>query len=166
MEVSSLKVRLKTFIFTILLNSYDMKRFAFVILVACLVYSCSTSVKEDQKGNNNSRIEFASISYDYGKIAYESDGRCTFTFTNTSGHPLIINAVRTSCGCTDPEWPKEPVEPGKSGEIHVKYNTMIPGSFQKSITVFSNAVNSPVKLVIKGEVLPDPAVASSSSKNE
>jgi hypothetical protein len=71
---------------------------------------------------------------------------------NHSKVPLVINTVKTSCGCTDPEWPKEPVWPGEKGIIRVTYNTSIKGAFRKSITVYSNARNSPSKLFITGEV--------------
>ncbi len=90
--------------------------------------------------------------YDYGTIEYDSNGRCYFEFTNDSDQELIVNTVRTSCGCTRPEWPKEPVKPGEKGQIGVSYNTRLPGTFHKNITVYSNAVNSPVKLFIKGKV--------------
>lgn len=129
-----------------------------------IFFSCGQSKKESPKDAANSKIEFENTTFDFGKIAYGSNGTCVFGFTNTSKEALIINVVRTSCGCTNPEWPKDPIEPGKSGEIKVKYNTQIQGSFHKTITVFCNAVNSPVKLFIKGEVQSDPTISSSSKK--
>jgi hypothetical protein len=134
------------------------------IFIPLTLISCRETNKDSSGEANNSKIEFEETTFNFGKIEYASDGTCVFEFTNTSRKPLVINVVRTSCGCTNPEWPKDPLEPGDSGEIKVTYNTQIPGSFQKSITVFCNAVNSPVKLLIKGEVLPDPEIASSSSK--
>ena len=65
---------------------------------------------------------------------------------------MILSNVKSSCGCTIPEWTKEPIMPKASGVIKVKYNTTRVGTFQKSITVYSNAKNSPVVLTIKGEV--------------
>ncbi|MDZ7740844.1 MAG: DUF1573 domain-containing protein [Bacteroidota bacterium] len=76
-----------------------------------------------------------------------------FTFTNKGQKPLVLSNVRASCGCTVPQWPREPVAPGEKGEIKVKYNTNRPGSFNKSITVNSNAANSMVRLRIKGQVV-------------
>ncbi len=142
-----------------------MKKLIPIILLSLVMFACGQSKKESGKEANNSEIEFETMTYDFGKIPFSSDGTCAFKFSNTSEETLIINVVRTSCGCTNPEWPKDPIEPGKSGEIKVTYNTKITGSFQKSITVFCNASNSPVKLLIKGEVQPDPTVASSSSKS-
>ena len=142
-----------------------MKQFLIPVILAVLIAcSCTESGKDAAKAANNSKIEFESTSFDFGKIAFASDGTCIFRFTNTSKNPLIVNVVRTTCGCTNPEWPKDIIDPGKTGEIRVTYNTQIPGRFQKSITVFCNAQNSPVKLLIKGEVEPDPEIASSSSK--
>ena len=142
-----------------------MKKSLPIVFISLLILgACGNPGKDTTKDTNDSKIEFESTSFDFGKIAFASDGTCIFRFTNTSMKPLIVNVVRTTCGCTNPEWPKDPVEPGKMGEIKVTYNTRITGRFQKSITVFCNAVNSPVKLFIKGDVQPDPATASSSSK--
>jgi len=66
----------------------------------------------------------------------------------------VINRVRSTCGCTIPEWPREPIEPGASGKITVKYNTATAGTFLKSVMVYSTASNSPEKLQIKGKVVP------------
>ena len=75
-----------------------------------------------------------------------------FVFKNTGKEPLILKNVRSSCGCTVPEWPKEPIKRGSKGTIKVSYNTRITGSFSKSITVYSNAEGEPVVLKIKGKV--------------
>jgi hypothetical protein len=118
--------------------------------------SCTNPDRDKTDKRPESHIAFEATVYDFGEIPYESDGKCTFSFKNTSDEPLVINTVRTSCGCTSPEWPEEPVEPGESGTIGVTYNTSISGSFNKSITVYCNASNSPVKLFIKGTVQPKP----------
>ena len=122
-------------------------------MVSILLFTGCKGAKDNSESKKaNSKIEFEITSYDFGKIAFGSDGTCVFKFKNDSKNSLVINVVRTSCGCTNPEWPKDPLEYGNSGEIKITYNTKIIGSFQKSITVFSNAENSPVKLLIKGEV--------------
>jgi len=101
-------------------------------------------------------IVFAKTMYDYGTIVQGSDGGCEFKFTNKGKLPLVLSNVKASCGCTVPEWPKEPILPGKSSSIKVKYNTNNQGNFNKSITVNSNALNSTVILQIKGNVTPKP----------
>lgn len=101
-----------------------------------------------------SKINFKQDAYDYGTIN-ESDGAQTheFEFTNTGDAPLIINNVTASCGCTTPEWTKSPILKGKSGKITVSFDPKNrPGPFSKTITVTSNAPDSPKKLYITGEV--------------
>ena len=93
---------------------------------------------------------------DYGKVTKEEDsGLRVFEFTNTGNQPLLIKDVKSSCGCTVPSFSKDPIMPGKTGKIEVKYN-MNPGPIRKTITVESNAVNvdeGRVALKIKGEVI-------------
>ena len=97
-------------------------------------------------------IVFDKLEHDYGTIERGADGTCEFIFTNIGESPLILNNVRATCGCTVPEWPREPIAPGAKGIIKVRYNTNIAGTFNKSVTVFSNAVNKTVILRIKGKV--------------
>ena len=99
-------------------------------------------------------IKFEKIVHDYGTIAQGADGNSEFKFTNKGKSPLILSNVKASCGCTVPEWPKEPIAPGQTGSIKVKYNTATVGAFNKSITVNSNALNNTVMLQIKGNVTP------------
>lgn len=100
-------------------------------------------------------IEFKSDVVDYGKIAFGSDGVRTFTFSNTGDQNLIIKNVDSSCGCTIPTKPEDPIAPGKTGVIKVKYDTNRVGPIRKIITVYSNAAKKPTyTLRIKGRVLP------------
>jgi hypothetical protein len=96
--------------------------------------------------------------HDYGDIAFDANGACQFTVTNTGTEPLILSGCQGSCGCTVPKCDPNPIAPGATSFIDVKYDTKRPGPFQKSVTINSNAVNAPVKVVtIKGNVGPDPA---------
>ena len=106
-----------------------------------------------QSADSTLIIKFASTVHDYGTIEKGSDGSCNFVFTNTGQTPLVLSNVRASCGCTVPTWPREPVLPGKDGTIKVVYNTNLIGSFNKSISVNSNAKNKEVILNIKGSVI-------------
>ena len=107
--------------------------------------------------DKGAKIEFSKEVHDYGNIKYDGDPYCSFEFKNTGNEPLIISNAKGSCGCTVPEWPKEPIAPGAKGAIRVKYDTKRPGPINKSVTINSNAVNEPVKVVrIKGNVEPDP----------
>ncbi len=99
-------------------------------------------------------ITFTKETHDYGKIKQHANGECEFTFKNTGTEPLLISNSRGSCGCTVPTWPREPIAPGASSTIKVKYDTKRIGAINKSVTIQSNAVNAPTKIIrIKGEVL-------------
>jgi hypothetical protein len=99
-------------------------------------------------------IKFETETIDYGDIAKGSDGIRTFVFQNTGDAPLIIQSVRSSCGCTIPKKPEDPIAPGAKNEIQVKYDTNRVGVFRKTITVGTNATGTAiVALKIKGNVL-------------
>lgn len=91
--------------------------------------------------------------HDYGTISQGANGTCEFTVTNTGDAPLIINNCKGSCGCTVPKCDTKPVVPGESTVITVRYDTKRVGPINKSVTISSNAANSPTKIVrIKGTV--------------
>jgi len=105
-------------------------------------------------------IEFATKAHDFGTIQ-EKNGpvSCAFEFTNTGTAPLVIISAKTSCGCTTPSFPKRPIEPGKTGEITVKYNPAgRPGEFDKRVTVRTNVKgrDSRIRLRLTGTVIPRP----------
>ena len=103
-------------------------------------------------------IEFEKVVHDYGDIPYNGNGECEFRFTNTGTEPLLIQKPKSSCGCTIPSWPNEPILPGESEVIKVTYRTNRAGNINKTVTVTSNAVkNSTVVLRIKGRVLEQPS---------
>lgn len=112
---------------------------------------------------NGAKIEFKDKdnTIDYGTVNKEDDnGLRAFVFTNTGDAPLIIKDAKSTCGCTVPSFPKEPIAPGQSGKIEVKYN-MNTGPIRKTITIETNAVNyeeGRVALKIKGEVVVKPVV--------
>ena len=125
------------------------------ILYFVLLFSTIALQAQEIAVTSQDSIIFEKTTHDYGTIAQGGDGNCEFVFTNKGTSPLILTNVQASCGCTVPEWPREPVSPGKSGVIKVAYNTNSPGSFRKSVTVSSTAVNSSVYLVITGNVTPN-----------
>lgn len=104
----------------------------------------------------SAEMAFESIEHDFGKI--KEDGgpaNFNFNFKNTGKVPLVISTVSASCGCTTPEWSKEPVLPGKSGFIKVSYNPLNrPGSFNKNVSVVANIQSGVQVLKISGEVMP------------
>lgn len=98
-------------------------------------------------------LTFEQETVDYGTIEQNSDGKREFTFTNTGNAPIIITKVKASCGCTVPTKPQEPIMPGKSATIGVKYDTKRLGDFSKTITVTSNATEPVKKIRIKGNII-------------
>lgn len=110
------------------------------------------SLAQDSK----SRITFENLKHDFGTFKEEQGIQSfDFKFKNDGKAPLIINHVQASCGCTTPEWTREPVAPGASGLIKVSYNPKNrPGVFTKTIQVNSNSENGDVVLTISGQVTP------------
>jgi len=98
-------------------------------------------------------IEFKVEKHNFGEIDQNKPVTYAFVFTNTGNEPLILTNVKPSCGCTTPDWSKEPIMPGESSEIKATYNAARAGKFNKAITVTSNG-NSPTKILfIKGFVV-------------
>jgi hypothetical protein len=106
---------------------------------------------------NAAEISFETEVMDYGTIEHNADGNREFKFKNTGKEPLIITNCQGSCGCTVPTWPKEPIKPGASASIKVKYATDRVGAFEKTVTVSSNGKTASKILKIKGVVKPDPS---------
>lgn len=103
---------------------------------------------------NGAGMNFVSETIDYGTVAYNSDGKRDFVFTNNGNKPLIITNAQGSCGCTVPTYPREPIAPGAKGVISVKYDTSRGGqAFNKTVTLTTNANPSTTTLTIKGNVL-------------
>ncbi|MEG1571984.1 MAG: DUF1573 domain-containing protein [Bacteroidales bacterium] len=98
-------------------------------------------------------ISFENTVYDYGEIKRGDNGDCVFTFTNIGNEPLILSNVQSSCGCTTPSWPREPIMPGKKASIKVHYDTNRVGSISKSITVTTNGKTDRIVLRITGNIL-------------
>lgn len=95
--------------------------------------------------------------HDYGTIPFGGNGQCEFKVTNTGTEPLILSKCKGSCGCTVPTCEPNPIMPGQSSNITVKYDTKRAGVINKSVTITSNAINEPTKVVrIKGTVEADP----------
>ena len=130
-----------------------MKKTTIFLVLISLVF-CAKAQKTNIENNSSSgpKIEFVKTIHDYGTIKKESDGSCQFVFKNTGNEPLLLTNVTSSCGCTVPTWPKEPVLPGSSGIIKVVYDTKKIGTISKTISVMSNALNNKVELAIKGNV--------------
>lgn len=123
-------------------------------IITMMFLAVLTIQAQDKPATPQDSIVFAGTTHDYGTIVQGSDGTCEFKFANKGKAPIVLNDVKASCGCTVPEWTRTPVAPGENGTIKVTYNTNNVGAFTKSVTVNSNAKNSPLILIIKGTVTP------------
>jgi len=136
-----------------------------VIFMAFIYVNAQNPNNElDLANPNASEITFDSDNHDFGNIKKMINASYEFKFKNTGKSPLILSGVNPSCGCTTPTWPKEPILPGKSASIKVVYDSKSLGIFNKSITVISNAKNSPVVLYIKGNVFESKTKTSKNKK--
>ena len=101
-------------------------------------------------------IKFEKTSHNFGTFP-ESTPKvtCSFKFTNTGDNLLVIHQAIASCGCTVPQYPKEPIKPGESGEIIVTYDGTgkFPGHFRKSITIRTNSKKEIIRLYVEGDML-------------
>jgi hypothetical protein len=124
-----------------------------ITILAVAIFGFGAMAQEKKAENPNApTISFESEVVDYGSIEKGANGERDFKFTNKGKEPLIITNAKGSCGCTVPSWPKEPIAPGASAVIKVKYDTQRVGPINKSVTVNSNAA-TPVKVLrIKGQV--------------
>jgi hypothetical protein len=100
-------------------------------------------------------IKFNETTHNFDTISKKTPvQKCTFTFTNTGNQPLIINEAMPSCGCTVPNFTKNPIAPGETGTIEIKFNAEYqqPTHFKKTITVLSNAKTAKIRLYIEGDI--------------
>ena len=136
------------------MNPLMEKKTLIILILSCLVSLIVFAQKQQNKQRDS--IIFSQLIYDYGEIGAGSSGRCEFKFINMMNTALVISNVKPSCGCTVADWPKKPVLPHQTGVIKIYFNAKLPGTFNKTITVTSNATNSTVVLHIKGKVILKP----------
>jgi hypothetical protein len=129
----------------------------------------NNTLQNNQNLNNNSlpsvetlkkgpttNIKFAEEVHNYGSVEVESENLHSFSFTNTGSEPLIISDAKGSCGCTVPNWPKDPIMPGQSGNIDVKFtpNAGQAGQeIEKVVTVTANTNPENTMVRIKANVI-------------
>lgn len=124
-----------------------------LLLFACLLVSAASFAQTTPAAP----IGFKAVKYSFGQVPQSVPVTTSFTFTNTSDKPVIIETATAECGCTTPEYPKTPILKGKTGEIKVTYNAAALGRFTKNVHVKVAGVQQPVQLTIDGEVVAPPA---------
>ncbi len=145
----------------------------FCMLIASMSFAQTKSVDAKSKAakpameapaDGGPAMELERTKVDYGTIEQDSDPYRYFKFKNTGDAPLVIKHAKGSCGCTVPDYPKEPIMPGQESEIKVKYATNRPGPFTKTITLTTNEGEDPKGMkrviTITGKVTPKPKEVS------
>lgn len=117
-----------------------------------MILSCLLALFVFGNAQDQSDLEFNELTHEFGTVDKGDPTEFTFTFKNTTEAPVTLSRVKASCGCTTPDWTRDAIAPGASGEIKVKYNSNRIGPFTKSITVTYDDTKKPVVLYIKGEV--------------
>jgi len=112
-----------------------------------------TPIPSAEAATSSGSFKWNELVHDFGKIPKGTPVSTEFKFTNKGKMPITLSNVQASCGCTTPEWTKDPVTPGKNGTIKATFNAASPGAFNKTVTVTSNVEGGPVMLTIKGEVV-------------
>jgi len=136
-----------------LLNRTKMKKFLALIICAMLGLTASyAKIAHNNADKTANKIEWKTKSIDLGSVKKGIPVEVSFDFTNTGNEPLLLTEVKTSCGCTLVNYPKEPIQPGKTGKINATYDARSAGHFSKSITVKSNFATEDIVLNLSGTV--------------
>lgn len=144
---------------------------AAITLVSCKEDVASKIKKENleiakqrdyKMGAGAAKMTFGKKEHDFGTANEGDILETTFSFTNTGKSELIITDAKSTCGCTIPDWPKQPIAPGETGEILVKFNTNgKPNKQSKTVTLTTNTAVGKETVVIKAQVTPKKKQANS-----
>jgi len=144
------------------MNKYLTLPVILLVVSLGLFVSCNLTSNENnqnttsnnQTGEKNPEINFEKTVHDFGKIIKGERVAYSFRFTNAGNSPLVISAVRSGCGCTVGDYPKDPLKPGETGKIDVVFNSSGRNGFQsESVRVLNNSSESALTLRITAEVL-------------
>lgn len=132
-----------------------MKRLAWLVGLVLITSFVAQAQEKQEENVTGPKIEFEESTHNFGDITQGDKVQHVFAFANTGTEPLVLSRVMTTCGCTAPSWPKEPIAPGEKGEITISFNSAGKMGMQnKVITVVSNATNSTARISITTNVLP------------
>ena len=124
-----------------------MKKLFFIAAAFIIAAGAMAQTKPDDVAKFNTN------KYDFGKVKQNVPAVYSFEITNTSNKPLVIENAHATCGCTVPEWQKDPILPGKTTKIKVQYNAANLNHFDKQVFVKFAGVEEEKVLAITGEVL-------------
>jgi hypothetical protein len=124
-------------------------------LLGCLIFSFSIIFAQNTPNTPKAHFTLADNLVEFGNIVNGKTKTIEVKFTNTGKKPLIISDVYTNCGCTEIDYPREPFMPGKSGVLKISYNAIEgEGTFNKTVTIYTNAENKVETIKIQGAVIP------------
>jgi hypothetical protein len=134
-----------------------LSAFCFLLFCSSALFAQNKAEKDAEphfvpKVTTGSEIEFDKVAFDYGTLGIGDVKTCIFTYNNVGNRPLVLYDVIVSCDCTEVEWQREPVMPGKTATIKAVYTAKTEGLISKQITVQSNAQTDRIKLQLKGYV--------------
>jgi hypothetical protein len=138
------------------------------LLTILFLATISFAVNAQNKNPNGPIFKFGEETHDFGNIKEGPQGQVDFVFINGGKEPLIIQNCSASCGCTTPDWTKDPIMPGQKGKITVKYNTQgRVGTFNKTVYIASNARGDKERyeIYIKGNVISETSTDNSIKLN-
>ncbi len=164
-----------------------MRKLAFALAAVAMVSltACNDAASKIESGNEEANAEntntsvdagtvenqgapvfsFEAETHDFGQIEEGTVAKHDFVFTNTGDAPLIITNAQGSCGCTVPEWPREPIAPGETGKIHVEFNSQgRAGSQSKQVTLNANTTPNQKILRISAQVQPKEGEAQATAQ--
>lgn len=140
---------------------------ALLSMAAVLMFVFAASAQSTTTPGSGPEISFEKDVHDFGNMKQNGDATYEFKFTNTGTEPLVISNAKGSCGCTVPSWPREPILPGKTAVVSVKYDSKRVGPINKSVTITSNATNAAQKVIrIKGNIEAVPAAPTTPVKTQ
>lgn len=132
---------------------------AALVMMTALTYAQENVVKAEVQPDKQEVVDgpimtLEAMEVSYGTIEQGSDPLRKVAFTNTGTQPLVISNARGSCGCTVPTWPKEPIAPGETGEIEIRYDTKRLGNINKTVKLTTNDPTGTYVIRVTGKINP------------
>jgi hypothetical protein len=125
---------------------------AVLLFVSAAAFAQNTQTSGKTAAAPMAAFQWSQTEYDFKNIPQNVPATATFKFKNTGKVPLVISTAQGSCGCTVPNWPRDPIAPGETGEIKAVFNAANPGAFNKVVTVYANVEGGSSSVTIKGTV--------------
>ncbi len=126
-----------------------------LVAIFAILVCLTTAAQEDGASESGARLVLLEDSFDFGDIYQGDKVEHIFEFENGGDQPLIFSNVLTTCGCTAPDWPREPILPGETASLTITFNSQGKMGVQnKVITILSNAINNRERITITTNVMP------------